>query len=147
MMKRLSSLLRAAGIEFPCEQGMEGIFSSANPRSELFSPFLIDGPARLDEIVSLAANRTYRRKAQKTLQALLFLLEWGPLDPVYGPRLTALVKQMEINCGGKERIKRCAEKLGLQTKNTFSLLPYPRRYLKLAAALGQSDPAVLNDLD
>jgi len=135
----LKTLLRAAGIKITGEPALAGVFSSPNPRSELFLPFLIDHPAGLDEIVSLAAVPAGRRKAQRTMQALFFLLEWGPQDPVYGPRLTALARQIEINCGGKERLRRCTEKLGLQTEgeNNCSLLPYPRRYLKLAAALGQ----------
>lgn len=146
-MKRLRSLLQAAGIECPGEPDLAGVLSSPNPRSELFLPFLIDHPARLDEIVFLAANPACHRRAQRTLQALFFLLEWGPLDPVYGPRLTGLARQIEINCGGKERIKQCAEKLGLKTEKSFPMLSYPRRYLKLAAALGQSNPAAMDDLD
>lgn len=147
MKQRLKSLLRAAGIEFSGEPDVVGVLFSSNPRSEIFLPFLIDHPARLDEIVSLAANPASRRKAQRTLQALFFLLEWGPLDAIYGPRLTEMAKQIEINCGGKERIKQYAERLGLKTEKPFLMLPYPRRYLKLAAALGQPEPAFRCDGD
>lgn len=141
MRKKLAPFWEAAGM-VPAgsknEINLEVLLSSSNPRSELFLPFLICH-APVDELLALAA-KGYRQKIKDAIHVLFYLLEWGPADPVYGQAIAKMIHMLESQGGGKEHLHQLARSLDLlNNNNSCHLIPYPNRYLKLAALLGSGD--------
>lgn len=140
-MRELARVSRAVGIPVADdlkEFDLAVFLRQADSRSEVLLPFLVRSGADLALLAEAATpNSPHSVKARRALHALLYLVEWGPQDPVYGSLVAHLVEKMAAGCGGRQRIREAAVRAGVDVRGWCPLLPYPSRYLKLAATLAR----------